>query len=185
MIDAGYLGPDAYIDAQLQSLILCREEAEKSHASAGPDTDPGEEVPENQYMIILQELRELNSTIADISISVKVERIEGLTAKIFRTVEENPEKIPQIRRFMNYYLPTTKKLLRSYATMEKQGIHGENIQAAKENIGNILDTLARGFEEQLDQLFKSDVIDIAADINVIENMMKQDGLSGEQPELRI
>jgi len=86
---------------------------------------------------------------------------------------------------MNYYLPTTLKLLRSYATLEKQGINGENITSAKENIGRILDTLATGYAQQLDQLFESDVIDIAADINVLENLMQQDGLTGEKPGMRV
>jgi hypothetical protein len=82
---------------------------------------------------------------------------------------------------MNYYLPTTLKLLRSYATLEKQGVGGENITSATESIGNVLDTLTKGYEQQLDQLFKSDVIDIASDIDVLENMMKQDGLSSDNP----
>ena len=181
MIDQGYFGRGAYIDSELDSLVLSAAEAEAARR-AKRETDPpfrAGEKTDNQYMVIMGELHELNRTIADVIICVKVTRIEELTAKIFRIVEENPEKEPQIRRFMSYYLPTTKRLLRSYSTMEKQGIHGENITAAKENIRQTLDTLAQGFEQQLDQLFKSDVIDISADIDVIENMLKQDGLSGE------
>jgi 5-bromo-4-chloroindolyl phosphate hydrolysis protein len=81
---------------------------------------------------------------------------------------------------MSYYLPTTLKLVRSYATLEKQGVKGENITSTKKSIGEILDTLSVGYEQQLDQLFKSDAIDIAADINVLENLMQQDGLTGEK-----
>jgi len=183
MISSGYFGSGAYIDSELKSLVLSAEAAAKARRAASEATQaaqPSDEVPENQYMAIITQLRDLNATIVDIIISDKIDRIEGLTAKIFRIVEDEPAKLPKIRRFMDYYLPTTLKLLRSYATLEKQGIKGENITAAKENIGRILDTLATGYEQQLDQLFKSDVIDIAADINVLENMMRQDGLSPSQ-----
>ena len=82
---------------------------------------------------------------------------------------------------MDYYLPTTLKLLRSYATLESQGIEGDNINSAKGDIGRILDTLSHGFEQQLDQLFKADALDISSDIDVLESMMEQDGLAGENP----
>jgi len=187
MIIAGYFESGAYLDSELDSLILSAEAAEeiRQSARAAQEAEPISAINnENQYMAIITELREINIAIADISISRKVDRIEELTAKIFRIVEENPEKQSQIRRFMSYYLPTTIKLLRSYATLEKQGVKGENIMAAKENIGRILDTLSTGFEQQLDQLFRSDAMDIAADINVLENLMLQDGLAGDRPEFK-
>ena len=189
MINAGYFGPNAYIDSELDSLVLFAEAAMEARRAMKAEQEapkPAEKIekPENQYMAIITELRDLNDTIADIPISEKIDRIELLTAKIFRIVEDNPSKLPQIRRFMNYYLPTTLKLLHSYATLERQDIKGENIDSAKENIGRILETLATGFEQQLDQLFQSDVLDIAADINVLENMMQQDGLTAEKTELK-
>lgn len=187
MINDGYFGAEAYIDSELDSLVLYAQAAKEARQAMyaeqeQPATTP--EAPVNQYMSIILELRALNDTIVDIAISDKIDRIEELTAKIFRIVEDSPSKLPQIRRFMNYYLPTTLKLLHSYALLEKQGIKGENITAAKENISRILDTLATGYEQQLDQLFMSDVIDIAADINVLENLMHQDGLTDDKPELR-
>ena len=187
MINEGYLDQDAYIDKELNCLILTAEGADEARLAAGGDVDEPPQATEvrfeNQYMMIMLELREINNTIADVSISSKTARIEEITAKIFRIVEENPEKLPQIRRFMNYYIPTTLKLLKSYATLEKQGVGGENITTTKESIERILDTLATGFEQQLDQLFQSDALDIAADINVLENMMQQDGLTGSKSVL--
>ena len=187
MISAGYFDFGAYIDNELDCLVLRAGAAEELRRAARAEAEgpaQPDETLENQYMSVLSELRELNYSIADVTISGKVDRIEELTAKIFRIVEENPEKKPQIRRFMSYYLPTTFKLLRSYSTLEKQGVKGENIMAAKENIGRILDTLATGFEQQLDQLFQADALDIAADINVLENLMQQDGLTNDKPEFR-
>jgi len=187
MITTGYFNPGAYIDSELDCLVLSSKAAEEFRKSIIAEADiltQPDIPPENQYMAILSELREVNVTIADLTISGKVDRLEELTGKIFRIVEENPAKQPQIRRFMSYYLPTTMKLLRSYATLEKQGIKGENIMGAKENIGRILDTLVTGYEQQLDQLFKSDALDIAAEVNVLENLIQQDGLTGEKSEFK-
>ena len=189
MIDHGYFEPGTYIDNDLKILVLCEKAAEDARQSAqtsGPsqETQPPGEAYGNQYMATLSELRELKVSIADVGISAKVDRIEELTAKIFRAVETSPEKTSDIRRFSGYYLPTTFKLLRSYATFEKQGIKGENITATKENIGRVLDSLITGFEQQLDQLFKADALDIATDISVLENLMQQDGLTGGKSEFK-
>jgi len=82
---------------------------------------------------------------------------------------------------MNYYLPTTLKLLESYSRIERVGVAGENMKKSKENIEKILDMLAVGFEQQVDQLFKNESIDISSDISVLETMMQKDGLGGKSP----
>ena len=86
--------------------------------------------------------------------------------------------------FTAYYLPQTLKITETYARMEAQGIEGENIALAKQKITDALDKLAAGYRQQLDQLFESDVVDITADIAVMEQMLARDGLAGEalQPE---
>ena len=78
---------------------------------------------------------------------------------------------------MNYYLPTTLKLLESYSRIERVGVAGQNMQEAKDNIEQILDMLTVGFQQQFDQLFKAESLDITSDIEVLEQMMKKDGLS--------
>jgi len=190
MINNGFLDSGVYIDNELECLVLSPGAAEKKRMEIkGVNNLPPQSdnilKHHDQYEAILAELREVNSFISDEAISKKVDRLEELTAKIFKIVEETPEKKPQLRRFMSYYLPTTLKLVRSYATLEKQGIKGENIMATKKSICNILDTLSTGYEQQLDQLFKSDAIDIAADINVLENLMQQDGLTGGKAEFQV
>jgi 5-bromo-4-chloroindolyl phosphate hydrolysis protein len=111
--------------------------------------------------------------------SQKIRRMQSLTAAIFQEVEAHPEKKSQIDRFMNYYLPTTLKLLDSYARIEEQGVTGENMAKAKADIERIADTLVSGYEKQLDTLYKAEAMDIAGDVSVIENMMKRDGLAGQ------
>jgi hypothetical protein len=185
MIDNGFFAQGAYIDAELDCLVFSAEAAKAARMgrdnAANQAKAEAQVGSESEYMRILKELRSLNDTIEDDSISDTIDRIEATSAKIFKIVEENPAKLPQIRRFMNYYLPTTLKLLRSYAVLEKQGISGDNITSSRENIDRILKTLATGYEQQLDQLFRSDAIDITSDINVLENMMAQDGLSSAGP----
>ena len=187
MINNGYLDTGAYIDNELDCLFLSAEDGYRfradimntsNHAFQNASTVQSDDTSVKSYSAHLAEFREVRALIRDEVILRKVSRLEELTMKIFRIVEESPEKQPQIRRFMSYYFPTTLKLVRSYATLESQGVKGENILSTKQNIGNILDTLLTGYEQQLDQLFKSDALDIATDINVLENLMQQDGLTG-------
>lgn len=130
----------------------------------------------SEYDKIIRDIRVLNDRIDDKVISDKIDRIEMLTTRIFHLVEERPAMKPQIRKFMNYYLPTTLKLLDSYALLEAQGIEGEHITASKKEIERTMDTLIAGFEKQLDRLFSSQAMDITADVEVLEGMMAQDGL---------
>ena len=77
---------------------------------------------------------------------------------------------------MQYYLPTLLKLLRSYDHMEEQGIRGENIRRTMQEIETVLDTVVEAFNKQLDNLFQEEALDISSDIQVLENMMSQEGL---------
>ena len=180
MIDDGYFGENAYLDMGLDALVLDADIARMAQEGA-EEVVAAPEIPISEYDRILRELRTLDEKIEDEEISDKIMRIGVTCARIFETVKDNPEKLPQLRRFMNYYLPTTLKLLRAYVTLEKQGIQGENIGAARENINRVLGTLADGFDRQLDQLFRTDVIDIGADIEVLESMLASDGLASESP----
>jgi hypothetical protein len=71
------------------------------------------------------------------------------------------------------------KILESYAKLEAQGIDGENIAEAKGKIEAMMDKLVDGYETQLDKLFADDVLDISADLKVMESMLEKDGLTAE------
>ena len=155
------------------------EAAPKNAAGAKPAPEkPAQEKPasDDQFARTIAQIRELNNRIADAEISAKIDQIELITTRIFGVVRKKPERIGEIRKFMNYYLPTTLKLLDSYAMLEEQGIEGENITASKKQISQILDTLVLSFKKQLDQLFSSQAMDISTDIEVMENMLAADGL---------
>ena len=128
---------------------------------------------------ILREIRQVNDAIPDAVMSAKINRIEEITGKILKYQKEHPNREGQLRSFLNYYLPTTLKILRAYAQLDAQGIEGENISAAKKRIEDMMDQVVYGFERQLDKLFQDDAMDIASDVEVLENMLRKDGLSDE------
>ena len=132
----------------------------------------------------LAELYQLNEQIQDEAVSNRIDRIGALTAGIFRAVIEKPEREQDVRKFMNYYLPTTLKLLKSYDMLEDQSYQGENIIASRKKIESVLDMLIEAYEKQLDRLFRDDALDIATDIDVLETMMAGDGLS-DKGQLRM
>ena len=105
--------------------------------------------------------------------------MEKTTQAIFTHVAEHPQKLPQIRRFLNYYLPTTLKLLGSYEQLSTQSVKGENITSTLFNIAGMMHTVAHAFEKQLDSLFTDEAMDISADITVFETMLKQEGFVEE------
>ena len=132
----------------------------------------------------LREIRKLNDEIADKDVSDRIDRIGELTASIFRVVREKPERADEVRKFMNYYLPTTFKLLKSYSLMEKQSYQGENIKASRKQIEDVLDKLVLAFEKQQDRLFQNDMLDVETDISVLETMMTSDGLLEPRAAMR-
>ena len=125
---------------------------------------------------ILREIKAINDAIPDEEMSRKIDRIGEITGKILDYQRQNPAKAGQLRQFLNYYLPTTLKILKAYAQMDAQGVQGSNISAAKARIEGMMDKVVEGFEKQLDQLFQTDAMDITADVAVLERMLDSDGL---------
>lgn len=130
----------------------------------------------------ISEMRRLNDNIADEKISRDIESLEKSSRAIFDQVKATPEKLPQIRKFMDYYLPTTLKLLNAYDRMSAAGIGGENIDATKSRVETMMTTIVAAFEKQYDSLFGADALDISTDISVLETMMAREGFAGEKLE---
>lgn len=156
-----------------------KEEQSEETKTDAKDDDPTTIDDSDDFEQIISEIRRLNDEIKDVEVSNRIYKIETHTKNIFEYVTDHPEAMPQIRTFMNYYLPTTLKLLESYSRIERVGVAGENMKKSKADIENILDLLSVGFEQQIDQLFKNEYIDISSDISVLEKMMQKDGLSGK------
>ena len=180
MVEKGLLGSGAYLDmargvyvadADVMQNVLKKEEKKP-------------EKPLEGYEAILKNLRTLNDRIEDEEISRQIDRIEEISRQIFREVERNPEKEKKISALMNGYLPTTQKLLDSYATFEEAGVDGEKTAQAKERIAANMARIVRGFEKQLDELYSMDVLDVETDIRVMESMLRRDG-ADENDELQL
>ena len=164
-----------YVDASRRMLVLGS--ALEDNVSE-PEMDQ-EAPPDDNATATLRHIREVNDSIADPMMTEKIDKIEELTGKIFSLLDERPEKSGELRSFMNYYLPQTLKILENYAKLESQGIEGENITEAKAKIEGMMDKMVDGYETQLDKLFANDVLDISADLKVMEQMMEKDGLAVE------
>lgn len=128
----------------------------------------------------LKKLRAADDAIPDEALSEDISRMERASSDIFRYIADHPEKAPQIRKFMNYYLPTTLKLLNSYQRLSSQSVKGENITSTLFNIAGMMHTVADAFEKQLDALFSEEAMDISADITVFESLLKQEGFVDEE-----
>ena len=175
MIDRGYFGEDAYLDLDLGYFLRFNSAAEQSRSA--PVAEPEERVPretETGYSGVLRRIRAANDRIADEALSAKIERLEQITGQILKEVEEHPEKRSKMNTFFDYYLPTTQKLLDAYADFEETGVEGENLRSAKQRIEQTMDSIVDGFAHQLDQLYRSDAMDVATDIKVMESMLHRD-----------
>lgn len=181
LIDKGYLGEDAYIDYEKGYFLRFGATLEEEEPAAETRSAPPaqEEVKETQagYDQILRNIRRANDRIADPELSRKIDRLERVSGAIFKEVEKHPEKRNSIHTFFDYYLPTTQKLLDTYAEFEATGVEGENLGEAKDRIEQTMDLIVAGFEHQLDQLYSTDAMDVASDIKVMEAMLKRDTAS--------
>ena len=129
--------------------------------------------------LAIAEMKRLDDNIANPGISADIVRLEQVSQKIFDEVKQDHKKLPQIRRFMDYYLPTTLKLLNSYDRMSAAGVSGENIDSTLAKVEGMMRTIVAAFEKQLDSLYGSEALDISTDITVLETMMAREGLTGQ------
>ena len=182
-IDEGVFGPEAYLDMRRKCLVVSGKapDPEPKKPRKAKVAKPAAAQEKDEYQKILDELRRVNDEIPDEEMTDKISRLEAVSTKIFEQAKADPEKLPQMRKFMDYYLPTSLKLLNTYAELDKQGIEGENISESKHRIEQTMDTLVKAFETQLDKLFASDALDVSTDIDVMENMLRADGLTGDTP----
>ncbi len=125
----------------------------------------------------LKRIRASNQAIPEQEISRKISQMELLVQKIFDRVKEDPGSLEDIRKLMEYYLPTTVKLLDAYQQLGSQPVQGENIKNSKEEIEKTLDTLNVAFEKLLDSLFEDVAWDVSTDISVLHTMLAQEGLT--------
>lgn len=168
---------------------LCRSGGAVGEKKAAPKAEKKAEEPSTgnaeldkmlkDGRLAIAEMKRLDDNIADPGVSADIVRLEQVSEKIFEAVKDQPEKLPQIHKFMDYYLPTTLKLLNAYDRMSATGVSGENIDGTLNKVEGMMRNIVAAFEKQLDALYGSDALDISTDISVLEQMMAREGLTGQ------
>ncbi len=125
----------------------------------------------------LDALHALNEALPDPELSAAMTRMEKAGRSIVETVEASPAKAKQVRRFANYYLPDAVNILEQYARLARQGVRGENAAAIRSEVEHNAASIATAFENQLDALYAAESMDLSADLTVLQNMLKGQGLS--------
>ncbi len=171
-----------YLETQEAYRQRSLEEKERKQADRSIFASDGIENPElvramEEGSRYIEAIRRANDAIPGEEISEKLYRLEALIKKIFEVLKQKPEQLPKLRKFMQYYMPTTLKLVQTYQELDAQPTEGENIRQSKAEIEKTLDTINLAYEKLLDSFFEDAAIDIRSDITVLETMLAQEGLT--------
>lgn len=182
--EAGRQQRAAEEEAQRKAAEAQQKTAARERKKKGAEPEQTPEVREilergNAY---IRKVRDVNDMIPDTEeMSTKLYRLEDIMHRIFEQVKKQPESAAGLRRFMDYYLPTTEKLLDAYVELDKQPVNGSNITKTKQEIDDAMDVINDAFENLLNSLFENMAWDISSDISVMKTMMAQDGLTKKDP----
>lgn len=159
-------------------------EPEKPAAQEAPAAEPSPYSPEVQAVIqegrtALKEMGRLYASIPNPEIRSRINELMSVSDKIIRDAIDDPADVPQIRKFLDFYLPTTIRLLNAYDRMCAQEFGGENITGSMQRIEEMLDTTIAAYKKQLDALFANQAADIQMDIDTMNTMLAREGLGGK------
>ena len=128
----------------------------------------------------ITQLETLHKNIDQSDVKQSIMRLISATNRLLDYVIKHPRQATRLRKFMTYYLPTLTKMLHSYETLEDETIKGENMTHTMQEIEGVMGTVADAFEKQLDILYAEEKMDIISDIQVMETLMRQQGLTEEK-----
>ncbi|MDD6189628.1 MAG: 5-bromo-4-chloroindolyl phosphate hydrolysis family protein [Clostridiales bacterium] len=151
-------------------------EQPKNEETGNPEVD----AVVREGKLAMKEMGRLYSSIDDPVVKKRIVEIMDISDKIVKDAISDPKDIPNIKRFLNYYLPTTIKLLNAYDRMSVQGIEGENISGTITRIEDMLDTIVASYKKQLDSLFADEAMDIETDIKVMDGLLQREGLKDKE-----
>ena len=165
-------------EEQAKARAMAEEKRRKEEASRIPLTgDAAADAVITKGQEMIDTIRRENAAIPDEELSAQMNRVCEMCEQIFRTVSESPQKAPQVRKFMNYYLPTTLKMLANYRTMQERGVSYQEMQAARSTTVRGMNMILTACQKQIDNLHKDNMLDISTDIDVLEQMLKRDGFT--------
>lgn len=175
---------DEYLSLEKQRRIQEQERERMKQSKPEPAAQP-ETAGELDTMIAkgqdcIRRLRDMNDNIAGEDISAKLFRLENLLKEIFDRLKEHPEQLPKMQKFMDYYLPTTLKLVKAYEQFDSMSIQGQDILEAKVEIEKTLDTINSAFGELLNKMFRETALDVTTDAQVLQTMLAKEGLTREK-----
>lgn len=124
----------------------------------------------------IKKLNDFKTLVKDKAVSRKIERLNNVVSMIFHEIDVNPSQINSLGVFLNYYLPTTEKLLDTYVSITEKKISVSNLATAQKEIEDSLNTIINSYEVILEQLYEEYEMDIASDIAAMELVMKKEGL---------
>lgn len=168
-----------------QQYLAVQNQAKEQKARQALEESKQAQLPEECQKVLsegrayIRYIQECNDDIPGEEISAKLTRLELIITRIFDEVEKNPSLAGDLRKFMNYYLPTVRKLLDAYRELDKDPVPSENMQKTKLEIEATLDTINQAFENLLSSFFEEKAMDISSDITVLHSMFAQEGLIGK------
>ncbi|MHC1724299.1 MAG: 5-bromo-4-chloroindolyl phosphate hydrolysis family protein [Aminipila sp.] len=127
----------------------------------------------------IKTIKEANDALPEEEISEKLDQLESVTTKIFDYVEQHPEKLPEIRKFMCYYMPITLKLVKAYQQFDEHGFNEGEIADTKKEIKGTLNTINMAYQNLLKKLMQTDILDVSSDISALETILAQEGLTDD------
>ena len=160
---------------QLASEAEARKRAEADRIPLTGDKTADQVITAGQDM--LATIKKENAAIPDQELTEQMNNLSLKCEQIFRTVSESPSKAPQVRKFMNYYLPTTLKMLANYRTMQQRGVSYGEMKQARDTTVHGMNLILTACQKQIDNLHRDNMLDISTDIDVLEQMLKRDGFT--------
>lgn len=124
----------------------------------------------------VNEIHKSNDIIKDKIISAQLDQMENVVKMIFHEVDINPKQANKLGMFLNYYLPTTKKLLDAYIEIDEKEVRGDTLEKTKQEIEGAIGKIVVSFENLLDKFYQEQKDDLSSEISALEIMMKQENL---------
>ena len=186
-IHKGWL--NAWLDDETETLYLTAEDyrAAKEKAAAAAAQPQPEKVETGDTPLNLDTARRFAAVLEkeqqlmqDAQAREELAAMHKTTTAICDWLEAHPESQPKTRRFAEYYIPTTLKLLHTYNDV--QGQQGENAETIRRDIAGILHTLNQAYENLYNHLLSDVAMDISSEIAALEGMLANDGLAGREFE---
>ena len=184
-IQKGWLA--AWLDEKTETLYLTAEDYRAAQETAAapqaqPQPEPApeqrEETPLNletarRFAAVLAQEQQLMQDAQGVE---ELAHMQKTTEAICDWLEAHPESLPKARRFAEYYIPTTLKLLHTYNDV--QGQQGANAESIRRDIAGILHTLNQAFDNLYDNLLSDVAMDVSSEIAALQGMLANDGLTG-------